>query len=169
MHKKLIRQIGNKEGLTMVEVVVVLVIVSVLLILAWPEIKPNKLSGAARMIYSDLQYARMQAISKGYNVRVLFQTNTGCSTFDGHTYVIHYDNGGSPYVASQKNNGACNTGETLTTKDISSDYNGVSFTASNDAAFNSEGMGSNGTVTLTDSSGNTKSVVFSWTGRIRIQ
>lgn len=164
------RQLIEKKGVTLIEITVVLAIVAVLVLLSWPEIKPNKLKGAARMIYSDLQYARMQAISKSYNVRVLFQTsNTGCGTIDNHTYVLHYDSGGSPYVASQKNNGVCNTGETLTTKDAGTDFNGVTFTANNDATFNSEGTGSSGTVTLTDSSGNSKSVVFSWTGRIRIQ
>lgn len=150
----------DEKGLTLIEIIVVMAIIAALLILAWPDIHQNKLDGAARMIYSDLQYARMQAIEKRANVRVLFQTNSGCNTFDGHAYVIHYD---------ANNNGTCDTGETLTNKDISADYSGITFTANNDATFNPEGLASNGTVTLTGSSGTAKNVVFSWTGRIRVQ
>jgi Tfp pilus assembly protein FimT len=147
----------DERGVTVIELVIVIGIIAISALLTVPLITEDKLDGATRIIYSDLQYARMQAIAKKNNFRVLFLDTTGCHTFDGYTYNIHDD---------ANNDGVCDTGE-LTTKDISN-YNGVTFTADANPTFNPTGTMNAGTVTLTKSS-DTKSIIFSWTGRIRLQ
>jgi len=148
------------KGFTVTELVIVLAIIAILAVMAYPQLRPNRLVGATRMIFADLQHARMEAITRKHPVRVLFDTDLGCHTYDGHTYTIHYD--------EIDENGDCDDGEDLMTKDIHRDYSGVTFSANENPTFNPVGTSNSGTVTITEGS-DTKLVIFSWTGRIRIQ
>lgn len=141
----------NKKGVTLIELVIVISIIGVLVLLAIPEIKANKLSGGARMIFCDLHYARMQAIKEKNNFRILFQD-------DGTTYQIHSD---------QNNNAQIDEGEKVISKNINNNFSKITFTTNNNPTFNPVGTGNSGTITLSDQSAS-KYIVFSWTGRIRI-
>lgn len=140
----------DKNGITLVELLIVISIIAILALLTVPVIEAPKLDGATRMIYSDLLLARMQAVAKGNNFRVIF--------IDNHTYQIHND---------RDSDGTIDTGEECTIKDINEDYEGVTFTVNNNATYNPVGTSNSGTVTLIDQS-NSKYVIFSWTGRVRI-
>jgi len=141
----------NKKGVTLIELLIVISIIGVLILLAIPEIKVNKLSGAARIIFSDLHYARMQAIKEKNNFRILFQD-------DGTSYQIHSD---------QNNNAQIDEGEKIINKNIGSNFSHISFTANKNPTFNPVGTGNSGTITVSDLSAS-KYIIFSWTGRIRI-
>ena len=141
----------NKKGVTLIELVIVVSIIGVLVLLAIPEIKANKLSGAARMIFSDLHYARMQAIKEKNNFRMIFHD-------DGATYQIHSD---------RNNNAQIDEGEKVISKNINNDFHNITFTANHNPTFNPVGTGNSGTITLSDQSAS-KYIIFSWTGRIRI-
>lgn len=148
----------DKNGITLVELLIVISIIAILAVLTVPVIKANKLDGATRMIYSDLLLARMQAVAKGNNFRVIFDAEDG-HTYDNHTYWIHNDT---------NSNSVIEAGEEYTIKDIHKDYKGVTFTVNSNATFNPTGTSNAGTVTLKDQSGSEKKVIFSWTGRVRI-
>lgn len=151
------------DGFTMIELIVVISIMAIIAVIAAPQFRPNKLAGAARMVFADIQYARMEAITKKHNVRVLLKNASGCHTADGHTYKIHYDT---------DEDGVCDGGEDIATKDIHTDFDGVTLSADANPSFNPVGTlnpGTDaGTVTLTEGS-DSRSVEFSWTGRISIQ
>lgn len=149
----------DKNGITLVELLIVISIIAILAVLTAPVIKANKLDGATRMIYSDLRLARMQAVAKGNNFRVIFNTEDG-HTEDGHTYWIHND---------KNSNNDIEAGEEVIIKDIHKDYKEVTFTVDGNATYNPAGTSNNGTVKLKDKSGSEKKVIFSWTGRVRIE
>lgn len=149
----------DKTGTTLVELLIVMAIIAILAVLTVPLIKANKRDGATRMIYSDLLLARMQAVARGNNFRVIFDTEDG-HTYDNHTYWIHNDTNSNSNIEA---------GEEYTIKDILKDYEGVTFTVNNNATFNPMGTSNTGTVTLRDHSGSEKKVIFSWTGRVRIE
>ena len=142
---------NQKKGVTLIELVIVVSIIGVLVLLAIPEIKVDNLRGAARMIFSDLHYARMQAIKKKNNFRVIFND-------DGCIYQIHND---------QNNNGKVDAEENVILKNITHDFHKITFTANRNPTFNPVGTVNSGTIALSDQS-HLKYVIFSWTGRIRI-
>lgn len=148
----------DKTGITLVELLIVISIIAILAVLTVPVIKANKLDGATRMIYSDLLFARMQAVAKGNNFRIIFDAEDG-HTYDNHTYWIHND---------KNSNSDIEPGEEYTSKDIHKDYEGVTFTVNSNATFNPMGTSNAGTVTL-NKSGSEKKVIFSWAGRVRIE
>jgi len=148
----------DKTGITLVELLIVISIIAILALLTVPVIKTDKLDGATRMIYSDLLLARMQAVAKGNNFRVIFDTEDD-HIYDGHTYWIHNDTDSDSNI---------DTGEEYTIKDIQNDYTEITFTVNKNATFNPMGTSNSGTVTLKDQSGSEKEVIFSWTGRVRI-
>lgn len=165
---KLLLQHGSQDkitnesvGFTFVELLVVIAIIGIMLALAYPQLKSSRLASAANMIYYDLQFARMRAISNKNNFRVLLgDVASGCGhTLDGHAYDIHDDS---------DSDGTCDVGEVLTTKDIGDSFDGVTFsTTQNIATYNPVGTSNAGTITLTEGADN-KYVIFSATGRIRV-
>ena len=141
----------NKKGVTLIELVIMSSIIGVLVLLAIPEIKANKLSCAARIIFSDLHYARMQAIKEKNNFRILVHD-------DGTTYQIHSD---------RNNNAQIDEGEKVIHKTINNDFHKITFIANRNPTFNSVGTGNSGTITLSGQCAE-KYIIFSWAGRIRI-
>ncbi|MBN2372369.1 GspH/FimT family protein [bacterium] len=148
----------NKKGMSLIEFVIVISIISILSLVTFPNIQTKKIDGATEMVYYDLQYARMQAISKKNDFRVLFNNETGCHVYDGHTYKIHDD---------RNSNGIYDSGEEIITRDIGTDFGDVVFTADMNPAFSSEGTSGICNITLTNYI-ETKYINLLGTGRIRI-
>jgi len=139
-----LKQKFNNNGFTLIEVIITLLIIGICAGLCVGQLKISKVDGAAKMIYYDLQYTRMQAISKNNDFSVVFN-------IDQHSYEIKDD------------------GVTVITKDIHNDFKGVTITLPTaNPTYNSGGTSNSGTITVTKGS-DSKAIKFSWTGRIRIE
>ncbi|MFH0925204.1 MAG: GspH/FimT family pseudopilin [bacterium] len=139
------------KAFTSIELVVVLTIIGIIAGMSTHYLREDKLNGATRMVYSDLQLARIKAIKEKNKFRVLFNLN-------GHTYQIH-DNNDNDY--------SIDTGEELIDKDIHTNFKGVLITSFTNPSFNSIGSSNAGRITLTEDN-RSKYIIFSSTGRIRI-
>ncbi|HWP58736.1 MAG TPA: GspH/FimT family pseudopilin [Candidatus Acidoferrales bacterium] len=78
-----------QRGFTVLELLMVLVVASVLMGIAVPSFQswlPTlRLSNAARQVATDLQLARMRAISSNTDTTVAFSTGTGTYSFGGES------------------------------------------------------------------------------------
>ena len=149
----------HPKGLTVLELVIVTAIIAVLAAVAYPQFRPDEVEGAASMMHGDLEYARSLAINNKNRVRVMFDLLDGHGkTLDGQ-YKIHDDT---------DDDGEIDPGEDAAIRTLQEDFKSVSFSANRKAAiFNPQGTSNSGTVTVTNGS-DSKRIVFSWTGRIRI-
>jgi Tfp pilus assembly protein FimT len=126
---------------------------------ASPYFMANRAVAASRTMHGDLQYARTLAINQKHDVRVVFTVLDDSSEVIPGQYQIHEDTNGD---------GSIDAGEETTIRDLTDDFKGVTFSADQAAAtFSSSGTANAGTVTLTDGS-ETRHVIFTWTGRIKI-
>ena len=150
----MIRHAG-KRGFTLVEMMIVIAVLAIIAAIAAPNFQTymaqRRLNGAARLVMTDLMDARMKAVSENNQFKVFF--------LDTHQYKVLDD---------ENNNGTEDTGETSVTKDIQSDYPGVTLSASAHPIFYPRGTAWGTTVTLTNTSGS-KSVSVSTAGRVKIQ
>jgi type IV fimbrial biogenesis protein FimT len=147
------------KGFTLLELLIVLAILAILAGLGYPRFKSDELDGATRMIHGDLQYARTLAINRKNAVRVVFSTDDDDEETMDDRYRIHSDT---------NEDGQIDPGEDETIRSLREDYRGVTFSANRTAAvFYPQGTSNSGTVTLTDGA-RSRRVVFSWTGRVRI-
>jgi prepilin-type N-terminal cleavage/methylation domain-containing protein len=146
----------NNEGVTLIELVVVLVIIAIMAGLLVPNIGawlPNyRLRGATRDIVSVMRTAQMKAVSTNSRYRVNFDVA-------GNNYILQYQTTSGPWV----NDGAAQNLPTgITFKEA--DFGSVS-----QAVFNSNSTSSAGSVTLQNTKGATKSIsLTSSTGRVNI-
>ncbi len=148
--------ISRKSGFTLLECITVIAVVGIMAVIAIPAfsviIEQRRLSGAARMVMSDLMAARMQAVSNKNEFRVFFAGNNP-------SYQILDD---------KNNNGTINAGETVITRNIQSEYKGVAIIgASANPIFYPRGTALGTTVALTNLQGS-KYVIVALTGRVRI-
>ena len=112
-----------------------------------------RLNGAARMVASDLMAARMNAVKQNNEFRVFFNTPSA------DQYQILDDD---------DSDGVADTGEAVTTRNIQSEYPGVTMTSTNNPIFHPRGTATNlATITLQNSSG-AKTVTISIAGRVKI-
>jgi len=150
----MIRHAG-KRGFTLVEMMIVIAVLTIIAAIAAPHFQTymaqRRLNGAARLVMTDLMDARMKAVSENNQFKVFF--------LDTHQYKVLDD---------ENNNGTEDTGETSVTKDIQSNYPGVTLSASAHPIFYPRGTAWGTTVTLTNTSGS-KSVSVSTAGRVKIQ
>jgi len=150
----MIRHAG-KRGFTLVEMMIVIAVLAIIAAIAAPNFQTymaqRRLNGAARLVMTDLMDARMKAVSENNQFKVFF--------LDTHQYKMLDD---------ENNNGTEDTGETSVTKDIQSNYPGVTLSASAHPIFYPRGTAWGTTVTLTNTSGS-KSVSVSTAGRVKIQ
>ena len=146
---------ADKRGFTLVEMMIVIALLAIIAAIAAPNFQTymaqRRLNGAARQVMTDLMDARMKAVSENNQFKVFF--------LDTHQYKVLDD---------ENNNGTEDTGETSVTKDIQSNYPGVTLSASAHPIFYPRGTAWGTTVTLTNTSGS-KSVSVSTAGRVKIQ
>jgi len=149
-------KIFNKNGFTLIEMMIVLVIMGILSAIAVPNLKTymaeRRLNGAARVLYGDLTATRSQAVSMNKWVALNIDNN--------HQYTMFHDD---------DKNGTVNTGESISTKNLHPDYHDVLFSTPSGTVivFYPNGTGSTGTLGLTGSTGS-KSITISSAGRIKI-
>ena len=146
---------ADKRGFTLVEMMIVIALLAIIAAIAAPNFQTymaqRRLNGAARQVMTDLMDARMKAVSENNQFKVFF--------LDTHQYKVLDD---------ENNNGTEDTGEASVTKDIQSNYPGVTLSASAHPIFYPRGTAWGTTVTLTNTSGS-KSVSVSTAGRVKIQ
>lgn len=147
-----------KRAFTLVELMIVIAIIGIVSAIAAPNFRTymaeRRLSGAARMVMSDLMAARQKAVSMNQRVKVSFVSN--------HSYEIWND-------ADNNKNVADNEGEDVV-RDIRPDYYDVTLSSNTNPEFMPNGMvlaATNGTVTLSNTTGS-KQVTTSSAGRVRI-
>jgi type IV fimbrial biogenesis protein FimT len=149
----------HPSGFTIVELIIAMAIIAILTTIAYPQFRSDELLGATRMMHGDLEHARTMAIDKRGKVNVLFEVLDDSGEPVAGEYKIHQDEDGD---------GQIDPGEDVTIRNLCRDYRGVTFSSNRRAAvFYPQGTSNSGTVTLTDGS-DSKRVIFSWTGRIRI-
>jgi prepilin-type N-terminal cleavage/methylation domain-containing protein len=186
----------GENGVTLIELVVVMSIIAIMGVCLAPAIgewlENFRIRQAAREVSSDLQFARMKAISTGRFCTILFNNNVGSTQFD---YIIFpdYDNdrvldsidvGDLDGDGDQENE----TTDIFKMVRFSDGYRHICFDASkssadgigdgitfttNKVAFNNQGFpstGLGGTVYLKNTKNNKGyKVVVASTGRIRIE
>lgn len=164
----------NRDGFSLVELVVVLAIVAIALMVAVPTymttVKPTaELKGAARRLFGDIQLARLRAVRENARIGLTFSANPD-------SYTVFRDN--SPA------NGQYDAGEqVIKTVTFSQDYgnvgfdtacgscggDGITFT-SNAFAMTPRALASvGGTVFLRNQNDEGRSVVVNQTGSVRIE
>jgi type IV fimbrial biogenesis protein FimT len=150
-------RVSNQQGLTLIELVIVVALIGVLVGIAIPiyigQIPQSRLNGAARQVMADLMLARRQAVSETRRVRVYFP--------DNQRYKICYDADGDGIVGDCEGNGKI--------KNIQATYYGVTITANKNPIFHPRGTVAEWTtITLSNASGS-RDVTISSAGRIRIR
>ena len=112
-----------------------------------------RLEGAARQVMTDLMAAKMDAVKQNNEFRVFFNS-PGTNQYQ--------------ILDDDDNDGAADTGEAITTKNIQDNYSDVTFSSTNNPIFNRSGTATSlPTITLQNSSGS-KTVSVSIAGRVKI-
>jgi type IV fimbrial biogenesis protein FimT len=141
----------NRKGVTLVELIIVIVIIAIGALLMAPNIGawlPHyRLRSATRDLISTMRVAQMKAISNNLRYQISFTAN--------NNYVLQYQNTGGGWV----NDGAVQTMPT-----------GVQFntTFGNSAIFFQDSTSTSGNVVLNNTKGTTKTIqLLGATGRIK--
>lgn len=173
----------DQQGISLIEVMIVVVLIGLMGAFAAPEIKsfrPNmQLKSAARDLFGDFQNAKMAAVRENQNCAVSFNVTIGSDNFDYIVYMdtdkdFIYDSGESilsEVVWSEAHKfvlpaqGGTNTNTFLTpsggTPTIAFQSNGL--------PSDHDGGIANGSVTFTVETGKTIQVVVSRVGNISIK
>ena len=145
----------NRKGVTLIELIVVLVIIAIGAVLLAPNIGawlPNyRLRSASRDIVSTMRTAQMKAISNNLRYQVSFTAGTG----DSGSYILQRDSGGFVDDGSR---------QTLP-KGITMSNN----FPSNNAVFNPNSTSSSGSVTLSNAKTQKRIILTAATARVRIE
>ena len=146
----------KNRGITLIELVVVMVIIAIGAVLVAPNIGawiPNyRLRSATRDIVSTLRTAQMKAVSTNTQYQVSFNQGAG-------SYILQYQNTGGVWI---------NEGVTQVLPS-GIQISGITFPGNN-ATFNTNSSSSGGTLTLRNSKGSTKTItVTTSTGRVQLQ
>ena len=149
----------NKKGVTLIELIVVMVIIAIGATLMVPGIGrwlPNyRLRSATRDIVSTMRTAQMKAISQNLQYRVSFNTaDTG--KLNNNYYILQHNTGGN-WISDGVVN-SLPTGITIVSNDLQDKR----------AVFNSNSTTSAGTITLTNTKSQKSIVLSAASGRVRI-
>lgn len=154
----------NKRGVTLIELIVVMVIIGIAAALLTPNIGawlPNyRLRSATREIVSTMRMAQMKAVSTNMSYRVSFAIRA-LPAPSRWTYVLQYEN--PPLSGTWVTEGS--------TKTFPTDIN-ISFSLSsgNKAVFNPNSTSSSGSLTVQNKHGTERRVRLTpSTGRVMIQ
>jgi prepilin-type N-terminal cleavage/methylation domain-containing protein len=144
-----------KRGITLIELIVVMVIIAIGAVLVAPNIGgwiPNyRLRSATRDVVSTLRTAQMKAISNNTTYQVSFTPGAG-------TYILQYQT-----TAGFVNEGVA---QTLPPGIMIS---GINFPGNN-AQFNTNSTSSTGSITLQNTKGSSKKITLTTaTGRVNVQ
>lgn len=141
-------QIKNARGFTLVELLITFTIMSIMAAIAVPRLngllKNYRLSNAAKIVWLDLQRAKMMAIKQGTTMRVDFTT----TSYD----IVRVD-----------------TATVLLSRNLSVDYSSITFdttTTTPSVSFGSTGTANGGTVVLQQGPTSKKHFTIALTGRI---
>jgi prepilin-type N-terminal cleavage/methylation domain-containing protein len=144
----------NRKGITLIELIVVMVIIAIGALLIAPNIGawlPHyRIRSAARDLVSTMRVAQLKSISNNLRYQISFDIGN-------NSYILQYQNTGGAWV----NDG---TVQTLPT--------GVQFntTFGNIASFFQDSTSTNGSVILNNTKGTTKTIqLLGTTGRIKIE
>jgi prepilin-type N-terminal cleavage/methylation domain-containing protein len=135
----------DQKGFSLIEILIVLFLIAFLSGLAILQtsgwIERYRLRGATRLVWEDLQSAKMTAIKNNQSITVTFISTTG-------------------YTFSQ-------AGSAIFTRNLAIDYPSISVVKDGGASliFSSTGLTQNATITV-QGAGGSKSITTLWTGRI---
>jgi len=158
---------GGTGGVTAIELVVTLVVVTILVAIALPTFTTTleffRLDGAARQIAGDLRYAQSLAVSRGTRFR-LYSGVDSCTTQSGQ----------SRYRIQQSTNGGVTWTAITECYLLSSEYSGATLTSITGAGgvqFNSRGAcqncaGADILVTVSSPSGGARTLQVRPTGSV---
>jgi prepilin-type N-terminal cleavage/methylation domain-containing protein len=176
------RIIKGNSGFTMVELIVVVVILAFVAGIGIPTyhltIKPTAhLNGAARRLYSDIQLARLRAVSRN--------TQCGVAFSPGPSYVLFVDNNPQDSQYQYTDDGDdTNDEEAIKTVNLGNEYLGVQFDtsegggdgisfANNSFAMNPrglpDGIGADQTVSFVNEKGEGRRIVVNAMGGVRFE
>lgn len=149
----------NKKGITIIELVVVMIIIAIGAVLIAPNIGawlPHyRLRSVTRDIVSTMRTAQMKAVSANVEYRVYFdQTNRKFWLEKGNL---------SSNSTNWGTEGAKEGADNFLPSGISISY------TSNFVEFNPNSTSSTGSITLSNTKNSTKRIVLHYTGRIRVE
>jgi prepilin-type N-terminal cleavage/methylation domain-containing protein len=136
---------SNQKAYTLIEILVTLAIIGILTVIAVPQtqvwIDHYRLNGAVRLVWGDLQSAKMTAIKNNQSITVTFSSTTS-------------------YIFTQ-------AGSTIFTRNLTQDYPTITVVKMGGGVltFGPTGLTQNATITVQGSE-ETKTVTTLWTGRI---
>ena len=123
----------SSKGITLLEILVAVAIIGILAGMAYPSftemMERSRVKGAARLLYGDLNLARVQAVKTGIDHTISFNSTTGTE------YIICEDSNGDTNCDSSEN--------VVIRKSFTEDYSGVykpSSAGNNKIRFNDKGL-----------------------------
>jgi len=163
----MILSINNKKGLTLLELMIVISIISIVLGYGYSALSKFQsiynLKAASRLIYSDMQYARVKAVKYNCQYRMVFDKNKMFYTNGIYEIQKGTSNKNSKYRIE-------NQDTTFIVRDFSN-FKGVYISkATNNPIFNTNGtISSCASIILANNNNNEIKISTSVAGRIKIR
>jgi type IV fimbrial biogenesis protein FimT len=167
---KEVMKIANQLGVTLIELMIVIVITAVLMAIGIPAFRDtidrNRLKAVTDTLYGDFQFSKSEAIKRNQTILVDFTTSGG-----GATWCYGLKAAAASCDCTETNASAANACVIDNVLKVvkSTDYKGVTMTPSADFTFdNVRGTVNAGNVTLNSTYSKQTRVILSGLGRIRL-